>query len=149
MSKPSVQTGGKSIFKPKAGATATVKVKSLRLEPAFEVGLGLLKVVLQKPLNKMVNEAVGEYIDRRTAEAQAHLTGTLERLKAYRRGDPKFEQDLAAFIADEARYGKSDPMEGVVYSVSPPEATAPNTKKSKAAKAEGPSLKMVRDVIRG
>jgi hypothetical protein len=43
-------------------------------------------------------KAVGEHIDRRTAEAETHLAGTLERLKAYRRGDPGFEQDLAASL---------------------------------------------------
>jgi hypothetical protein len=150
MNKPTVQPARAKprAFNPKAPAAATVKVKSLRLEPAYEAGLGLLKAVLKKPLNKMVNEAVGEYIDRRTAEAEAHLTGTLERLKAYRRGDPAFEQDLAGFVAAEARHGKRDPMEGVTYSVVPPKAATAAAKKSRPTKA-GPALKKVRDLIRG
>lgn len=157
MSKLAVEARVKAGVKAPTGRRAVVplptggpkvKVKSLRLEPAHETGLGLLKVLLHKPLNRMVNEAVGEYIDKRTAEAEARTAGTLERLKAYRRGDPDFERDFAAFIAAEARHGKSDPMEGVVYTVA-----LPTKRRAGADKAGSPNtrsaLKMVRDLIRG
>lgn len=126
---------------------SAVKPKTLRLEPTFEVGLGLLKQALHKPVNKMVNEAVGEYIARRTAEVEADLGGVLARLKAYRRSDPDFKRDRNAFIAAEAEFGASDPMEGVVYKVeSPREAGAAKTavRKSKP----GPALSRVRELLR-
>ena len=120
---------------------AKVKAKTLRLEPAFEVGLGILKGVLRKPFNKMVNEAVGEYIEKRTAEVETDLTGVLEQLKAYRRADPGFKQALAEFVEAEARYGVEDPVEGVIVDVEPPRTKA---RKSKA----GPAETMVRELLR-
>jgi hypothetical protein len=157
MSKPTAGQRGKTPAKVPAvrGSAASAAavssrrtVRSLRLEPAHEAGLGLLKVVLRKPLNRMVNEAVGEYIVKRTAEAEARMTGTLERLKAYRRRDPNFEQDLAAFIAAEARHGKNDPMEGVVYAVSRPVTLSGGTREAGSSKT-GPALKAVRNLLRG
>ena len=37
---------------------------------------------LSKPVNKLVNEAVGEYVQSRTAELEANSTGMLDRIKA-------------------------------------------------------------------
>ena len=121
---------------------SSVRAKTLRLTPEFEVGLVLLKRVLGMPINKMVNEAVGEYIQKRSAEVESNLTGVLEQLKAYRRADPNFQYDLDQFVAAEARFGAQDPVEGVVYQVTPPVAAA---KKPKA----GPALTMVREILRG
>ena len=54
----------------KTVAEPAVKAKTLRLAPEYEAGLTLLKGVLGMPVNKMVNEAVGEYIVRRTAKVE-------------------------------------------------------------------------------
>jgi len=97
-----------------------VKAKTLRLTPEYEAGLALLKTALGKPINKLVNEAVGEYIQNRTAELEANLTGLLDQVKAYRRADPAFKQALAKFADAEARHGADDPVEGVVVDVEPP-----------------------------
>ena len=37
---------------------------------------------LSKPVDKLVNEAVGEYVQSRTAELEANSTGMLDRVKA-------------------------------------------------------------------
>lgn len=116
-----------------------MRAKTLRLIPEFEEGLALLRRTLGKPVNKMVNEAVGEYIEKRTAEIETDLTGVLEQIKAYRRADPHFRRDLDGFVNAEAAHGAADPMEGVVYDVEPPPA------KAKA----GPVLSMVREKLRG
>ena len=98
-----------------------VRVKTLRLHPTFEAVLVILKGVLRKPLNKMVNEAVGEYIERRAAQAESQLATTLDELKAYRRADPEFSAARKAFIDGEASFGKADPLEGrVVMPISRP-----------------------------
>jgi hypothetical protein len=102
-----------------------VRTKTLRLEPTFERGLVLLKGVLKKPINKMVNEAVGEYIQRRTAQVESELTTTLEDLQAYRRSDPEFLAARQAFIDAEALYGRDDPMQGRVVQVVRPEGVPP------------------------
>jgi hypothetical protein len=126
---------------PKAEAAAAVKAKTLRLEPEFEAGLALLKGVLGVPINKMVNEAVGEYIRKRSAEVEADLTGVLEQVKAYRRADPHFKQARSRFVDAEARHGRGDPLEGVVVDVEPPVA---NRGKPKARSARS----MIREVLK-
>lgn len=125
---------------PGKGSTA-VRAKTLRLIPEFEVGLGILKNILRKPVNKMVNEAVGEYIEKRTAEVETDLRGVLEKLKAYKRADPKFASARAQFVEAEARYGADDPVEGVVFDVEPPQRSAGKSKM-------GPSQTMVRELLK-
>lgn len=123
-----------------SAVTPAVKAKTLRLAPEFEAGLGLLKSVLNVPINKMVNEAVGEYIQKRAAEVEIDLTGVLERVKAYRRADPQFKQALARLVKAEARHGGNDPVEGVVVDLDPPT----RVRKSKA----GPAQRMVRGLLK-
>jgi hypothetical protein len=127
---------------PTAGTgSAVARAKTLRLIPEFEAGLGLLKNILHKPINKMVNEAVGEYIEKRTAEVETDLRGVLEKLAAYKRTDPKFASARAQFVEAEVRYGADDPVEGVVFDIEPPQR--------KAAKSKmGPSQAMVRALSR-
>ncbi len=126
----------------KGAATSGVKAKTLRLAPEFEAGLALLKGVLGMPVNKMVNEAVGAYIRKRSAEVEADLTDVLEQVKAYRRADPRFKQARARFVDAEARLGKDDPVEGVVVDVEPPAA-----KRRKSTKA-GPAQNMIRELLK-
>jgi hypothetical protein len=123
----------------KSAATAVVKTKTLRLAPEYEAGLALLKGVLGTPVNKMINEAVGEYIRKRSAEVEADLTGVLAQVKAYRRADPRFKQARARFVDAQARLGGDDPLEGVVVDVQPPAA------KRRTAKA-GPAQTMIREL---
>ena len=132
---------------PGATHAGDVKARTLRLEPIYEVGLGILKGVLHKPVNKMVNEAVAEYIKKSTAQVEAEMGSVLTRLEAYRRADPTFHQDRDAFITAEAEFGASDPMEGVAYKVArhrgpvSPKASAPKEK-------AGTALTMVREMLR-
>ena len=115
-----------------------VKPRTLRLEPIYEVGLGILKGVLHKPVNKMVNEAVAAYIKKSTAQVEAEMGSVLTQLKAYRRADPTFQQDKDAFNSAEAEFGASDPMEGVAYKVArrrSPVSRKTSAPKKKAAKS--------------
>ena len=91
-----------------------VKVTTLRLPRPLHKRLELLQVVLQKPLNKLVNEAVDDYVERRTAEVELDLDRTLQHIKAARKKDPQFKRAVAEFVTAEARYAKKDPVEGVV-----------------------------------
>ncbi len=124
-----------------ATGSAVVRAKTLRLIPEFEAGLGLLKNILHKPVNKMVNEAVGEYIEKRTAEVETDLQGVLEKLKAYKRADPKFASARARFVDAEGRYGADDPVEGVVFDVEPPQRKGGKSRM-------GPSQAMVRELLK-
>ena len=127
---------GRALSGPTAFAgpeSASVRTKTLRLKPAFDRGLLILKDILRKPVNTMVNEAVGEYIERRTAQVESDLTTTLDELQAYRRSDPEFAAARAAFVDAEARHGHEDPMEGRVVQVErPADAPAPQRFVSRA-----------------
>ena len=88
------------------------KATTYRLNPHLQQGLALLGKVRQVSANQMVNEAVGEYLDARTAAVTADLEETLRRVKVYRETDPNFESAIAKFAESEARHGARDPVEG-------------------------------------
>lgn len=104
----------------KVDVPAPVKVTTLRLAQPLHHKLELLQQVLGKPLNKLVNEAVDDYVERRTAEVELDLVQTLERIQAARRQDPGFKRAIAEFAAAEARHAKSDPVEGTVLQSAEP-----------------------------
>ena len=98
----------------RAAGAATVqrKATTFRLDPALQAGLAVLGRVLKKPLNRLVNEAVQGFIEKRSADIEADLERTIERLKACREKDPRFESAIARFVEAEASLGRDDPMEG-------------------------------------
>ena len=89
------------------------KATIFRIEPVAMGGLKKLSAILNKPLNKLVNEAVREYVARRISEVEVDLASTLEDLRAYRKNDPNFERSIAEFVEAEAS-ATHDPAEGKV-----------------------------------
>lgn len=87
------------------------KATTYRIDPAVQAGLSLLSKVLGKPQNQLVNEAVRDFVARRSREVELDLESTLESLRAYRKRDPRFEQAIADYVDAEASLG-SDPAEG-------------------------------------
>src|SRR6202162_2737490 len=78
------------------------KSSTLRLDPPLQKGLLLLQGVLKKPLNRLVNEAVQGFLEKRVAEVESDLQQVLTRLRKYRRSDPNFEKAIAQFVDAEA-----------------------------------------------
>jgi hypothetical protein len=113
------------------GAKGLRTATTYRLDPHFQKGLALLGKVRKLPLNRMVNEAVGEYLESRTAAVEADLEETLRRVRAYRKADPNFESAISRFADAEAAWAREDPVEG------------------KTAPATGPAQRLVRKLIRG
>jgi hypothetical protein len=107
------------------------KPTTIRLDPALQVGLTVLAQVLKKPLNRLVNEAVQGFIEKRSAEVEADLERTIKRLRASRKKDPDFESAIARFVEAEASLGKEDPAEG------------------KRLSKVGPAQTMVHELVRG
>jgi hypothetical protein len=108
---------GKHAETPTGGGRRTAarskrKATTYRLAPHLQEGLALLGKVRQVSANQMVNEAVGEYLDSRTAAVTADLEETLRRVRAYRESDPDFESAIGTFAESEARHGAEDPVEG-------------------------------------
>ena len=86
---------------------------TFRIDPVVKVGLSKLSKLTHQSLNKLVNEAIEEFVARRTLEVEDELESTLEDLRAYRKSDPNFERAIAEFVEAEMTV-KHDPAEGRV-----------------------------------
>jgi hypothetical protein len=121
---------------PKGGDPSETRVRkakatTFRLDASLQVGLVVLGGVLKQPLNRLVNEAVRGFLEKRSAEIEADLERTLQRLKAYRKQDPRFESAIDQFVEAEASFGRDDPLEG------------------RPRPAAGPAQTMVHELLRG
>ena len=111
---------------------AKAKATTIRLDPFIEIGLQLLQSKIKRPINKIVHDALADYIERGTADMEADIEDTLSRLRHYRRSDPGFKRAIAAFVDAEATHGSRDPVEGRTLSEAP-----------------GPAVSMIRERLRG
>jgi hypothetical protein len=108
-------------------------VTTVRLDAAVQEGLRVLETHGDgRPLNKWVNMALADLIERRTATIESQLDQALESIRAYRKTDPGHKRALRAFIDAEVTHAAEDPMEGT------PEP-----------RAAGPAVSMVRKILRG
>jgi hypothetical protein len=71
------------------------KATTFRLGPRLRKGLALLGEIRRVPLNRLVNEAVGEYLETRSASVEADLEATLRRVNAFREVEPNFESAIS------------------------------------------------------
>lgn len=89
------------------------RATTIRLNQSVQAGLDLISQLQHRPKNKLVNEAVAEYVTRHAIQTDAALHDVLKRLKAYQDSDPDFEEAINSFVDAEASHGKhEDPMEG-------------------------------------
>ena len=98
---------------------AVRKATTFRIDPGIKGALVKLSKLLGQPLNKLANEALGEYVVRRTLEVEDGLESTLEDLRAYRKNDPNFKRVIAEFVEAEAT-ADHDPAEGRVVTETGP-----------------------------
>ena len=96
-----------------------VKVTTVRMPMPLHDKLDLLHGILRVPVNRLINEAVVDYVERRTAEVETDMTRVLEQVRAARRADPHHVRAIAAFVAAEAEHGADDPVEGHVVAPGP------------------------------
>lgn len=90
------------------------KATTVRLEPSLQQGLETLSTVLKRPMNQLINEALHDYVTRRSHEVELDLKQTLTALRAYRQRDPAFKAAIASAAKAEAKHGHSDPLDGEV-----------------------------------
>lgn len=92
-----------------------------------------LSEVLNRPMNQLVNEALEDFVARRSRKIEQDLETTLARLRAYRARDSHFQEAIAAAVEAEALHGQDDPAQGKVVTgdlvngqlVEPAEETGP------------------------
>ena len=89
----------------------SAKATTFRIDPIVQTGLSTLSKILGRPQNQLVNEAVRDFVARRSREVERDLEVTLEALRAYRKSDPKFERAIEDYVDAEASL-KEDPAEG-------------------------------------
>ena len=82
-----------------------------RIDPIVQAGLSTLSKLLGQSQNQLVNEAVRDFVARRTREVEMDLDATFEALRADRKSDPNFERAIADYVDAEASL-KEDPAEG-------------------------------------
>ena len=90
------------------------KASTFRIDPPVQSALENLSRVLKRPMNQLVNEALGDYLERRSRAVERDLELTLARLRAYRRRDPHFKDAIEAVVDADATLGREDPAEGKV-----------------------------------
>src|SRR3954447_3442059 len=88
-----------------------IKATTYRSDPVVQTVLSTLSKVLGRPQNQLVNEAVRDFVARRSREVEKDLEATLETLRAYRKSDPNFERAIEDYVDAEASL-KEDPAEG-------------------------------------
>ena len=94
---------------------AARKRTTVRIDAGIKDGLVKLSKLLHKPQNLLINEALGEFVLKRTLEVENELESTLKDLRAYRKRDPNFEHAIKAFVEAEAS-AEHDPAEGRIFS---------------------------------
>ena len=86
---------------------------TFRIDPVVKTGLSKLSKLTRKSLNQLANEAIKEFVARRTLEVEDELEATLEDLRAYRKSNPDFERAIAEVVEAELAV-QHDPAEGRV-----------------------------------
>jgi predicted transcriptional regulator len=110
-----------------------------RLDRFAKEGLAKLSRLLHTSHNKLVNQAVREFVLRRTRQLEVDLESTLADLRAYQARDPDFEESIAKFVAAEVAL-EEDPTEGTVV-------VEDDT--DDALSGGGPAHSAVREVLNG
>lgn len=93
------------------------KATTFRIDASVKAQLSKLSGLLNKSLNQLANEALREFVARRSLEVEADLESTLEDLRAYLKRDPDFQCTINDLIVAEAAITpEDDPAEGRVVS---------------------------------
>jgi predicted nucleotidyltransferase len=91
------------------------KATVFRLDPATQSALAYLSKLLARPMNKLVNEAVRDYL-LKVSPKEREVEGTLSNLRAYRERDLRVAEPPAAYsnLGAGAEAGSEDTIRGVL-----------------------------------
>src|SRR5882757_9055436 len=79
----------------------TRKASIFRLDPDTQSALAHLGRLLDRPMNKLVNEAVRDYL-LKTSQKERELEGTLASLRAYRERDLHVSETPTPYLSSRA-----------------------------------------------
>lgn len=92
--------------------TEAPKASTIRLRPELQSALDAISNHLNRPKNKIVNEAVAEFLEKTTFRLKDDLEDTLRKLNAYRSKDSNFEDEIERFVVAESTGAAADGHEG-------------------------------------
>ncbi|HMN43836.1 MAG TPA: hypothetical protein PKE27_04655 [Povalibacter sp.] len=84
------------------------KDTTFRIDPAIQGGLKTLSRLLGKPVNKLVNDALLQYVKAQAGKMEVDL------LREYRDLDPDLSRSVGQAVQREMGYVGRDPMEGIL-----------------------------------
>lgn len=117
-----------------AAAVARPQVTTIRLDEAVQSALRVLQAHsgVKRPLNKWVNLALVDFIEKQAAALEIELEQALRNIREYRNADPGYKRAIKALIDAEVRFAAEDPMQG-----------------KREPRAAGPAVSMVRQLLHG
>jgi predicted transcriptional regulator len=95
------------------------RATTFRIDEVAQEGLSILSKLSGRSSNQLVNEAIKEFVAKRSLEIESDLEATLAELRSYRKRDPDFEKAIADFARMETS-ASDDPAEGEVVVKSEP-----------------------------
>lgn len=97
----------------------TRRATTFRIDEVAQEGLSMLSKLSGRSSNQLVNEAIKEFVAKRSLEIESDLQATLADLRAYRKGDPNFDAAIARTAEIETSV-LDDPAEGKVVTKARP-----------------------------
>ena len=88
------------------------KVTTFRIDPAIQSGLKTLSRLLRKPMNKLVNDALLQYVKAQAGKMHVDLQQDVDLLQLYRDLDPDLTSSVTQAVQREMGYAGQDPREG-------------------------------------
>lgn len=92
-----------------------VKARKLSVRFSLEMyeNLRVVSETMGRPMNKLVQAAVGEFLERESERLADEMSPRVEALRSYARDLKKNRREaIDAVIEAEAEHGKDDPVEG-------------------------------------
>ena len=90
------------------------KVTTFRVDPAIQGGLKTLSRLMGKPVNKLVNDALLQYVKAQAGKMHVELQQDVDLLQQYRDLDPDLTRSIEQGIQREIGYVGQDPIEGTL-----------------------------------
>jgi hypothetical protein len=88
------------------------KATTVRIDPAIQGGLKTLSRLLGKPVNKLVNDALAQYVKTQAGKMEVDLQQDIGLLRQYRELDPDLTRSVDQAVQRERGYVGRDPLEG-------------------------------------
>ncbi len=97
------------------------KATTFRIDPQIQGGLKTLAKMLGRPVNKLVNDALLQFVRTEAGRLEVDLQQDIDLLRRYRELDPDLSRSVELAGDREMAYAGNDPLEGKLL----PEETTP------------------------